>query len=86
MIRLVTDEEASPEPTFDWQRPRVDSQRGVEEVVLRADDWRGFELIGSSGGCIMYVEWPAERVTQVDIDDLWRTLDEMDPPGPKMAS
>jgi hypothetical protein len=55
------------------------SKRGVEEVVLRAKDWRGFEVTASTGKCIMYVEWPRKEVTQTRIDALWRWLDKEDP-------
>lgn len=53
--------------------------RGVEEVVIRARDWRAFEVTTSDGGCAMYVEWPADRVTPARIDGLWRWLDRADP-------
>lgn len=55
------------------------SKRGVEEVVLRAKDWRGFEVTASTGKCVMYVEWPKNTVTQARIDGLWRYLEKEDP-------
>jgi hypothetical protein len=71
----------APTPAHGEER----EERGVGEVVLRAKDWRGFELIDSTGTCIMYVEWPAARVTEDDIEGLWRTLEEMDPESPKLS-
>lgn len=55
------------------------SKRGVEEVVLRARDWRGFEVTASTGKIVMYVEWPKKAVTQERIAGLWRWLDKEDP-------
>jgi hypothetical protein len=55
------------------------SKRGVEEVVLRAKDWRGFEVTDSTGQCVMYVEWPKKKATDARIDGLWRWLDKEDP-------
>lgn len=55
------------------------SKRGVEEVVLRAKDWRGFEVTDSTGNCVMYVEWPKKKVTQARIDALWKWLEKEDP-------
>lgn len=55
------------------------SPRGVEEVALRAKDWRAFEVTDSAGECIMYVEWPKPKATQARIDWLWRQLDKEDP-------
>jgi hypothetical protein len=53
--------------------------RGVEEVVIRAKDWRAFEVTTSDGESAMYVEWPTDRVTSARIEGLWRWLDREDP-------
>lgn len=55
------------------------SKRGVEEVVLRARDWRGFEITASTGKVILYVELPRKLVTQAKIDGLWKYLEREDP-------
>jgi hypothetical protein len=55
------------------------SKRGVEEVVHRSRDWRGFEVTDSTGHVVMYVEWPKKKVTQARIDGLWRYLEREDP-------
>lgn len=59
--------------------PPKESKRGVVEVLLRTEDWRGFEVRFSNGRVEMYVEWPAKSVTQGRIDGLWRWLDREDP-------
>ena len=55
------------------------SKRGVEEVVLRAKDWRGFEVTDSTGQVVMYVEWPKKKATEERIAALHRWLDKEDP-------
>ena len=62
-----------------YREPERTSKRGVEEVVLRTRDWRGFEVTDSTGKIVMYVEWPAKSATQSRIDGLWRWLDKEDP-------
>ncbi len=57
--------------------------RGVEEVVLRTQDWRGFELTDSAGKCIMYIEYQTKECTQAHIEFLWDLLDREDPRLPK---
>lgn len=59
--------------------PQEAPQRGVEEVIIRAKDWRAFEVTDSSGECAMYVEWPRDKVTTGRIEGLWRWLDREDP-------
>lgn len=62
-----------------YREPAKKSKRGVEEIVLRAKDWRGFEVTFSTGKVGMYVEWPSDQVTQARIDGLWRWLQKEDP-------
>jgi hypothetical protein len=70
----------SAEETLPFESEK--EERGVVEVIIRDKARRGFEVWNSTGECLEYVEWPAARVTQKRIDDLWWTLDREDPIAP----